>query len=53
MEYLASQLDVKIGRTALLAELPQLLKPYSCRLANQLMVDFMSVLNEVTHNPLA
>lgn len=53
MEYLAAQLKVKIDRTALLAELPQLLKPYSCRSANQLMIDFMSVLNEVTHNPLA
>jgi hypothetical protein len=53
MEYLASQLNVKISRTALLAELPQMLKPYSCRLANQLMGDFMSVLKEVTYNPLA
>lgn len=52
MEYLAAQLNVKIGRTELLAELPQLLKPYSCSLANQLMADFMSVLNDVTHNPL-
>ncbi|TWC40222.1 hypothetical protein FBY03_103168 [Pseudomonas sp. SJZ079] len=47
------QINVKIGRTALLAELPQKLRPYSCRLAYQLMGDFMSTLQEVTRNPLA
>ena len=53
MEYLASHLNVKIDRTALLAELPQLLKPYSCCLADELMAHFMTVLNENTCNPLA
>lgn len=52
MEYLRSQLNVKIGRTALFAELPQLLKPYSCCQATQLMKSFMSILMNVTHNPL-
>ncbi|AQZ94282.1 hypothetical protein ACFSB1_17480 [Halopseudomonas phragmitis] len=53
MEYLASHLKVKIERRALLAELPQLLKPYSCRLAYQLMGDFMSCLYEHTKNPMS
>lgn len=53
MEYLASHLNVKIDRTALLAELPQLLKPYSCCLADELMAHFMTVFNENTCNPLA
>lgn len=53
MEYIASHLSVKVGRTALLAELPQLLKPYSCCLADELMVHFMTDLNKNTCNPLA
>lgn len=51
-EYIASHLKTKIERRALLAELPQLLKPYSCRLAYQLMGDFMSCLSEHTNNPM-
>lgn len=52
MDYLAEHARMKIERYALLAELPTMLKEYSCTTAFDLMKKYMSVLAAQSHNPL-
>ncbi|MEH6386291.1 MULTISPECIES: hypothetical protein [Pseudomonas] len=52
MDYLAEHTRVKIERCALLAELPKMLKAYSCTAARDLMAASMSGLKAHCHNPL-
>lgn len=52
MDYLAQHARMKIQRCALLAELPTILKIYSCTTAFGLMERYISVLKAQSHNPL-
>lgn len=52
MDYVPGQVEVRAGRTALLAELPQMLKAYSCRTAYMLICTFACVMRDCTRNPL-
>ncbi|MEH6386408.1 MAG: hypothetical protein V7772_00865 [Pseudomonas profundi] len=52
MDYLAEHARMKIQRCALLAELPKMLKTYSCTTAFELMGMYISVLKAQSHNPL-
>ncbi|MHC8376449.1 hypothetical protein ACYZT3_10455 [Pseudomonas sp. MDT1-16] len=53
MDYVAGHVEVRVERTALLAELPKMLKPYSCQTAFMLICTYMSAMRDCTHNPLA
>lgn len=52
MDYIGEQARTKVERCAFLAELPQMLKGYSCATAHFLMSTYVSELIENTHNPL-
>jgi|GEM_PF-5779031 len=51
MDYLKAHARLKIERVALLAEIPQLLKPFRCVTAYDLMAPYMSALKESGANP--
>ncbi|NWA41099.1 hypothetical protein HX871_18805 [Pseudomonas reactans] len=52
MDYVPAQAEVRAWRTELLAELPQMLKAYSCRTAYMLICTFACVMRDCTRNPL-
>ena len=51
-EYVKGHAEVRIRRTELLAELPKMLKPYSCLTTFKIIRDFTSLMIKHTHNPL-
>jgi len=53
MDYVAGHVEVRVKRTALLAELPMMLKPYSCQTAFTMISTYMSEMCDCAHNPLA
>jgi hypothetical protein len=53
MDYVAGHAEVRVERTALLAEMPKMLKPYSCQTAFMLVCTYMSEMRDCTRNPLA
>ncbi len=52
MDYVGEQAKAKVERAGLLAELPRLLKVYSCETAHFLMSTYTTSLRENTRNPL-
>lgn len=52
MEYALHQIYVRAKRTALLAEMPKMLKAHSCRTAWNLICSFSNEIMKLTHNPL-
>ncbi len=52
MDYISEQARAKVERSAFLAELPQMLKGFSCATAHSLMSVYTSDLMENTYNPL-